>query len=62
VGEQSRRGGLVTRLAARWRRDRPTDRHVHRVFAVERHTDAGWVPVTVHVIEPAVLLAPAVAR
>lgn len=56
LGDESRRRGIGPRLAQLWRRDRPETPHVTRVYAVERHTDAGWQPIQVHVIEPAVLL------
>jgi hypothetical protein len=46
------------RLARLWRKARrqPDYPKVTRVVAVERHTDAGWVPVPWEIVAPAVLL------
>lgn len=44
------------RLARRWRKSEDSYPRVTNVFAFERHTDAGWVPVEYTVVEPAVII------
>ncbi|KQW07639.1 hypothetical protein ASC66_01170 [Leifsonia sp. Root4] len=45
-----------TRLARIWRKNDEIYPHVTNVFAFERHTDAGWVPVTYTIVEPDVVI------